>query len=45
MTKKVQKLSKFLQKWMPVLVLIVISSALFFGYFYPQKTTWLKNTI
>lgn len=45
MTKKVQKLSKFLQKWMPVLVLVVISSALFFGYFYPQKTIWLKNII
>ncbi len=45
MTKKVQNLSKFLQKWMPVLLLSVIFLALFFGYFYHQKTLWLKNII
>lgn len=45
MLQKTQKLSKFLQKWMPVLVLVVILSALFFGYLYHQKTVWLKNII
>ncbi|MCD6085781.1 arsenic resistance protein [bacterium] len=45
MTEKIQSLSKFLQKWMPVLVLVVILSALLFGYFYHQKTLWLKNII
>lgn len=45
MIQKIQKFSKFLQKWMPILVLAVISLALFFGYFYHQKTLWLKNII
>ena len=45
MTKRVQNLSKFLQRWMSILVLAVISSALLFGYFCYQKTLWLKNII
>jgi ACR3 family arsenite efflux pump ArsB len=45
MIQKTQKLSKFLQKWMSLLVLAVILLALSFGYFYHQETIWFKNII
>lgn len=45
MIKHIQKLSKFLSRWMPILILLVIITAIFTGYYFPDQIVVLKQLI